>query len=136
MIVPLPEKDLEIAPELLQRDPDISEVELDKPEHSVNVARVNTLPCSINLRHLDQSDIKKWQVQKVPETLLDRTEIVPNTDDTTDTKYNLRKRAVMINRPLSDQPQRQASKSVTYTEQTDESSQDSQVIGTIYPMDN
>ena len=63
-IVPLPEKDLEIALELLQCVPDISE--LEKPEHSGNVSRVNTLLWSINLRCLDQCDIVKWQMQKVP----------------------------------------------------------------------
>ena len=133
-IVPLPEKDLEITPELLQCDPDISE--LEKPEPMVNASKVNTLPCSINLRYLDQCDIAKWQMQKVPATLLDRTENVSDTNVIATSKYNLQKRELVSNRLQSDWPQRESSKSVTYAEQTDESSQDSQIIGTIYPMDN
>ena len=46
------------------------------------------------------------------------------------------KRERTASRPNRDQPQREASKSVTYAEPTDESSQDSKIIGTIYPMDN
>ena len=82
------------------------------------------------------SDIAKWQMQKVPATLLDRTENVSDTKAVTDTKYNLHKRELVGNRPHSDRPQRDASKSVTYAKQTDESSQDLQIIFTIYPMDN
>ena len=134
MIVPLPEKDLEIAPELLQCDPDITE--LDKPEQMENVSTIITLPCSINLRRLEECDIAKWQMQKIPVTLLDRTENVPSTKDDTDPKYNLCKREQTASRPNRDQPQKEASKSVTYAERTDKSSQDSQIIGTIYPMDN
>ena len=87
MIVPLPEKDLEIAPELLQSDPDITD--LDKPEQMENVSRIITIPCSINLGCLEECDITKWQMQKIPVTLLDRTENVPSTKDVTDPKYNL-----------------------------------------------
>ena len=133
-IIPLPEKDLEITRELLQCDPDI--FELDKPEQIKKLTRVNTLPCSINLRCLEQCDIIKWQMQKIPVTLPDRTENVPSTKDVTDQKYNLRKREWTASRSHSDRPQREASKSVTYAEPTDESSQDSQIFGTIYPMDN
>ena len=133
-IVPLPEKDLEIPLELLQCKPDITEVEV--PEPVVNVPKVTTLPCSINLRCLDQCDISKWQMQKVPATLPDRTEGVPDTNVIATTNYNLCKRELVSSRPQSDQPQREVSKSVTYAEPTDESSQDSQIIGTIYPMDN
>ena len=128
-IVPLPEKDLEIAPELLQCNPDISE--LEKPEPMVNAPKVNTLPCSINLRCLDQSDM-----QKVPATLPDRMENVSDNNVIATSKYNLRKRELVSNRLQSDRPQRESSKSVTYAEQTDENSQNSQIIGTIYPMDN
>ena len=43
----------------------------------------------------------------------------------------------MVNkRPQCERPHREATKSITYTEPTDESSQDSQIIGTIYPVDN
>ena len=75
-------------------------------------------------------------MQKVPTTLPDRMENVPDTNSVVTTKYNLYKRELMSNRLQSDRPQREASKSVTYVEQIDESSQDSQIIGTIYPMDN
>ena len=129
-IIPLPEKDLEIARELLQHDPDI--FELDKSEQIKKVTRVNTLPCSTNLRCLEQCDIIKLQMQKIPVTLPDRTENVPSTKDVTDQKYNLCKREWTASRSHSDRPQREASKSVTYAEPTDESSQDSQIIGTIY----
>ena len=97
MIVSLLEKDLQIAPELLQRDPDITE--LDKPEQMENVSRIITLPCSINLRHLEECDIAKWQMQKIPVTLLDRTENVPSTKDVTDPKYKLCKRERTASRP-------------------------------------
>ena len=133
-IIPLPEKDLEIAPELLQHDPDITEIE--QPETTENTPKINTLPCSINLRCLDCQDITKWQVQKAPVALPDATNNTPDTIDSTAVKYNLCTRDPVISRPQSDRPQWEASKSVTYAEPTDESSQDSQIIGTIYPMDN
>ena len=38
--------------------------------------------------------------------------------------------------PQCQRPHPDATKSVTYTEPTDESSQDSEIIGTIYPVDN
>ena len=75
-------------------------------------------------------------MHKVPAILPDRTENVTDTKAVMDAKYNLCKRELSVNRPHSDRPQREASKSVTYAEPTDESSQDSQIIGTIYPMDN
>ena len=53
-------------------------------------------------------------------------------------KYNLclREPVAGNKRPHSERPHQEATKSVTYTEPTDESSQDSQIIGTIYPVDN
>ena len=53
-------------------------------------------------------------------------------------KYNLRLREpVAANKiPQCQRPHRDATKYVTYTEPTDESSQDSEIIGTIYPVDN
>ena len=51
-------------------------------------------------------------------------------------KYNLRARGrAPGKKSSSERPQRESSKSVTYTEPTDESSQDSQVIGTVYSVD-
>ena len=136
MAIPLPEKDLEIALELLQWVPDITEIE--QPETKRNKVQVITLPCSINLRRLDQQDINNWQMQKAPVTLPDATENSVPTDNGKISKYNLRLREpdVVNSRPHSERPHREATKSVTYTEPTDESSQDSQIIGTIYPVDN
>ena len=135
MVLPLPEKDLEIAPELLQRDPDITEIE--QPETKRNKVQLITLPCSINLRQLDQQDINMWQMQKAPVTLPDATENSVSTNNGKISKYNLRLREpVTVNkRPQCERPHREATKSVIYTEPTDESSQDSQIIGTIYPVD-
>ena len=135
-IIPLPEKDLEIFPELLQRDPDITEIE--QPKTTENKMQVNTLPCSINLRRLDQQDINMWQVQKAPVALTDATNNSVATDNGKSSKYNLRTRDPdpPNNRPQSARPHREATKSVTYTEPTDENSQESQIIGTIYSMDN
>ena len=56
-IVPLPKDDMEISPDLLQRDPDITIIARGKPK--VTPQQVQTLPCSINLRRLDTSDITK-----------------------------------------------------------------------------
>ena len=136
MVIPLPEKDLEIALELLQRDPDITE--LEQPETKRNNVEIITLPCSIHLRRLDQQDINMWQLQRAPMTIPDATKNSMPTDDGKISKYNLRLRKPIVanNRPHSEQPHREAAKSVNYTEPTDESSQDSQVIGTIYPVDN
>ena len=139
MVIPLEEKDLEITPDLLQRDPDIMEIE--QPKSKGNKVQIITLPCSINLRRLDQQDINMWQMQKAPVTLPDATEKIENSVSTNNgkiSKYNLRLREpVAVNkRPQCELPHREATKSVTYTEPTDESSQDSQIIGTIYPVDN
>ena len=72
MVIPLPAKDLEVARELLQHDPDMTEIE--QPEPSTNTAPLIARPCSINLRQLDQQDIKMWQTQKASLTLPDATE--------------------------------------------------------------
>ena len=72
MVIPLPAKDLEIARELLQHDPDMTETE--PPEPKRNKAPLIARPCSINLRRLDQQDIKMWQTQKASVTLPDATE--------------------------------------------------------------
>ena len=136
MVIPLPEKDLEIAPELLQRDPDITE--LEEPETERNNVEITTLPCSIHVRQLDQQDINMWQLQRARMTIPDATKNSMPTDDGKNSKYNLRLRKPIVvnNRPHSERPHREAAKSVNYTEPTDESSQDSQVIGTIYLVDN
>ena len=136
MVIPLPARDLEITPELLQHDPDMTEIE--QPETKRNKVQLITRPCSINLRRLEQQDINMWQIQKAPVTLPDATENSVSLNNEKIPKYNLRLREPVAanKRPHCQQPHRDASKSVTYTEPTDESSQDSEIIGTIYPMDN
>ena len=135
-IIPLPEKDLEISPELLQRDPDVTEIE--QPKTTENKMQVNTLLCSINLRRLDQQDIKMWQVKKAPVALPDTTNNSVATDNGKSSKYNLctRDPDQPNNKPQSARPHREATRSVNYTEPADESSQESQIIGTIYSMVN
>ena len=134
MVIPLPEKDLEIDPDLLQRDPDISEIEpTDKFEKNT---LIHTPPCTIKLRRLVQQDIVKWQVKKAPMILPDATMTTKNPELMNTPKYNLRiKSCTPIKNSSSDRPQRESSKSITYTEPADESSQDSQVIGTVYFVD-
>ena len=136
MVIPLPEKDLEIAPELLQRDPDVMEIE--QPEPTRNNVRLETRPCSINLRWLDLQDINMWQMQKATLTLPDTTENIVSTNIEKSSKYNLRLRepVAFIKGSPCERPHRESTKFVNYTEPTDESSQDSQIIGIIYPVDN
>ena len=94
-IIPLPEKDLEIAPELLQRDPDITEIK--QPDALENTPKVSTHPCSVNLRHLDQQDITKWQMQKTNSVLLDTTDNMPDAITGDLSKYRLWNRATLNN---------------------------------------
>ena len=130
MVIPLPAKDLEVARELLQRDPDMMETE--QPEPKRNKPPLIAQPCSINLRRLDQQDIKMWQTQKASLTLPDATENSESKNKGKKSKYDLRlKEPVAANKSSHCQrPHRDATKYVTYTEPTDE------IIGTIYPMDN
>ena len=79
MVIPLPAKDLEITRELLQRDPDMMEIE--QPETKRNNVQLITRPCSINLRRLDQQDINMWQTQKASVTLPDATENPVSTNN-------------------------------------------------------
>ena len=134
MVIPLPAKDLEVARELLQRDPDMTETE--QPEPKRNKAPLIARPCSINLRRLDQQDIKMWQTQKASLTLPDATETSESKNNGKKSKYDLRLKVAANKSSHCQRPHRDATKYVTYTEPTDESSQDSEIIGTIYPMDN
>ena len=79
-----------------------------------------------------------WQTQKASLTLPDATENSESKNNGKKSKYDLRlKEPVAANKSSHCQrPHRDATKHVTYTEPTDESSQDSEIIGTIYPMDN
>ena len=87
---------------------------------------------------MDQQDIKMWQTQKASVTLPDATENSESTNNGKKSKYDLRLREPVAANKSShcQRPHRDATKYVTYTEPTDESSQDSEIIGTIYPMDN
>ena len=102
-IIPLPEKDLEIALELLQHDPDITEIK--QSETMANPLEINTRPCSINLRHLDHQDLSKWQVQKTTVALPDTMDKTPDACDSAAAKYNLRTRDQISIKPHSEQPQ-------------------------------
>ena len=71
-------------------------------------------------------------------TLLDATPGTSNTvPESINSGYNLRdhERKVQPN-PVSNRPQRTVGKPTTYAEPTDESSQDSQIIGTVYTLDS
>ena len=120
MVIPLPAKDLEITPELLQHHPYMTEIE--QPETKRNKVQLITRPCSINLRRLDQQDINMWQIQKAPVTLPDATENPVSTNNGKNSKYNSRVREPVAanKRPQCQRPHRDATKSVTYTEPTDE----------------
>ena len=85
------------------------------------------VPCSIQLRRISQSDISKWQKRKLP----DETSTVAKP---VNKNYNLRDQQIEQDHPSS-RPQHTVSKPPIYTEPTDDSSQDSQVIGMIYTMD-
>ena len=89
---------------------------------------MQTIPCSIKLRRISATDVSKWQKKK----LLDETTSVGTRH--VNRKYNLRDKKVE-NTYHSARPQCAISKPPTYADPTDESSQDSQIIGTIYSLD-
>ena len=104
------------------------EMEADEPvAGSGNQPPAKTLPCSIKLRRISATDVSKWQKKKLP----DETESVSTRN--ANGKYNLREKKVNSNQGA--RPKCATSKPPTYAEQTDESSQDSQIIGTIYSLD-
>ena len=145
-VIPLPHSDVEIPMDLLQKDtpPDDTPTEPDKSEPQV----VKTVPCSINLCQLDMTDVAKWlpkpEVKRptVPSILPDATPGTSSDTNKTDTglgpnHYNLRKHEKKVQpNPVSNRPQCTVVKPGTYAEPTDESSQDSQVIGTVYTLDS
>ena len=145
-VIPLPRSDVEIPLDLLQNDspPDDTPAEPDKSEPQV----VKMVPCSINLHRLDMTDVAKWlpkpEVKRptVPSILPDATPGTSSDTNKTDTglgpnHYNLRKHEKKVQpNPVSNWPQHTVVKPGTYAEPTDESSQDSQVIGTVYTMDS
>ena len=136
-IIPLPRSDVEIPPNLLQNDAPIDDPLIEPAK--VNRPTPLTIPCSINLRRLDAKDVTKWLPKPVVnQTLPDATPSTSNTDPESKLNcYNLRdhERKVQPN-PVSNRPQCTVGKPMTYAEPTDESSQDSQIIGTVYTLDS
>ena len=129
-IVSLPKDAIDIPENLIQRD------NFDDPVENANIKQPDipnqskandsqqTMPCSVPLRRLSHSDVFKWQKQK----LQDATD----TDlDIVNQNYYLRDQNIKQNR-VSSRPQRTVCKLPVYTDPTDDSSQDSQVIGKIY----
>ena len=135
--IPLPSSDVDIQPNLLQNDPPIDDPLIEPAKD--NRPTPLTIPCSINLRRLDAKDVTKWLPKPVVnQTLPDATPGTSNTDPESKLNcYNLRdhKRKVQPN-PVRNRPQRTVGKPMTYAEPTDDSSQDSQIIGTVYTLDS
>ena len=134
-VVSLPQDALDIPENLIQNDifdapaEDANADQSDVPNQAkTNDETEQIMPCSIPLRRLSHSDISKWQKQK----LLEATNIDLSIGNR---NYYLRDRNIEQNHSSS-RPQRTVSKLPVYTDPTDDSSQDSQVIGTIYSTDN
>ena len=98
---------------------------------------VKTYPCSIRVHKLDDTDIAKWLPKpNVPVVLPDATAGTSKNElDLKHNNYNLRKfenkaqETLLVNRP-----QQSVNKPRTYAESMDESSQDSQIISTVYTL--
>ena len=136
-IIPLPSSDVYIPPNLLQNDPPVH----DSLTETVKDNRPTppTMPCSIDLRRLDAKDITMWSSKPISnQTLPDATSGIRNTYPKSKINhYNLRdhKRKVQPT-PVRKRPERTVGKPLTYAEPTDDSSQDSQIIGTVYALDS
>ena len=127
-IVSLPQDALDIPENLIQRD-DIMESQTNEPVPvNNNEPPVQTIPCSIKLRRISATDVSKWQKKKLP----DETTSVGTCH--VNRKYNLRDKKAE-NTYHSARPQCAISKPPTYADPTNESSQDLQIIGTIYSLD-
>ena len=134
-VVSLPQDALDIPENLIQSDKfdvpveDANADQFDVPNQTkTNDETEQIMPCSIPLRRLSHSDVSKWQKQKLPEATNSDLSIVNQN-------YYLRDRNIEQNH-ASSRPQRTVSKLPVYTDLTDDSSQESQVIGTIYSTDN
>ena len=126
-IVPLPQDALHIPENLIQSD-NIIEDQMDASIPAINDwVTEQTKPCLIKLRRISQIEVSKWQKPK----LLDETN---SGTRNANGNYNLREKKVE-NKQQSSRPQCMTIKPPTYVDPTDESSQDSQVIGTIYSLD-
>ena len=133
-IVSLPKDALDIPENLLQSDnlggPAV-EANTDQADMSNQSKTKEELeqitPCSIPLRRLSHTDVSKWQKQTLPDAT-DTDLSIMNQN------YYLRDQNRIQNHANS-RPQRTVCKLPNYTDPTDESSQDSQVIGKIYMND-
>ena len=126
-IVPLPQDALHIPENLIQSD-NIIEDQMDAHMLAINYGATEQMkPCMIKLRRISQIEISKWQKQKLPDETNSGTH---NANE----NYNLREKRVENKHQIS-RPKRTTTKPPTYADPTDESSQDSQVIGTIYSLD-
>ena len=126
-IVPLPQDALDIPENLIQSDNIIADI-MDAPMPAENNGVTEqTKPCLIKLRRISKIEVSKWQKPKLP----DETN---NGTHSANGNYNLREKRVE-NKHQRSRPQRMNTKPPTYVDPTDESSQDSQVIGTIYSLD-
>ena len=126
-IVALPQDALDIPENLIQSNNIIAD-QMDAPTLAKNdVVTQQTIPCSIKLRRISQTEVSKWQKPKLPDETNSGTRSANGN-------YNLREIRVE-NKHQSSRPQHTISKPPTYADPTDESSQDSQVIGTIYSLD-
>ena len=135
--IPLPSSDVDMPPNLLQNDPPIDDPLIEPAKD--NRPTPLTIPCSINLWRLDAKDVTKWLPKPIVNQILpDATPGTSNTDlESKLNRYNLRdhERKEQLN-PVRNRPQRTVGKPMTYAEPTDDSSQDSQIIGTVYTLDS
>ena len=86
---------------------------------------------------LDDTDVDKWLPKRhVPVVIPDATPgTSKNKPDLEPNNYYLRKHESKVPvKPMSSRPQRSVTQPGTYAEPTDESSQDSQIIGTVYTL--
>ena len=136
-LIPLPRGDVDIPQDLLQNEPPIDDPPIEPAKD--NRSRPLTIPCSINLRRLDVKDVKMWSPKPILNKILpDATQGTRNIDPESELNhYNLRDHGRKVQRnPVRNRPQRTASKPITYAESMDDSSQDSQIIGTVYTLDS
>ena len=135
--IPLPRGDVDIPQDLLQNDLPIDDPLIEPAKD--NRSRPLTIPCSINLQRLDVKDVTMWSPKPILNKILpDATPGTRNIDPESKLNhYNLRDHGRKVQRnPVRNRPQRTVSKPMTYAESMDDSSQDSQIIGTVYTLDS
>ena len=135
--IPLPRGDVDIPQNLLQNDPPIDDPLIEPAKD--NRSRPLTIPCSINLRRLDVKDVTIWSRKPIVNKILPgATPGTSNIDlESKLNHYNLRDHERKVQRnPVRNRPQCTVSKPMTYAEPMDDSSQDSQIIGTVYTLDS